>query len=129
IHRYPQAKAAPRPLLRFLLPTGEWRNWQTRRIQVPASLTGRGGSTPPSPTSRSSWRRTSLPSGSGTRGPRTWRHLGPTRRGREGARMPAVPVKKKVEDADVGARGGHLMNPAEEVVIQLLGRRGLDGVG
>src|SRR6266550_6868167 len=35
----------------FRLPTGEWRNWQTRRIQVPVSLTGRGGSTPPSPTS------------------------------------------------------------------------------
>src|SRR5206468_9024125 len=33
-----------------LFPTGEWRNWQTRRIQVPVSLTGRGGSTPPSPT-------------------------------------------------------------------------------
>src|SRR5437773_11462551 len=35
-----------------LFPTGEWRNWQTRRIQVPVSFTGRGGSTPPSPTNR-----------------------------------------------------------------------------
>src|SRR5439155_25380871 len=50
VHRCAQAKAAHCPLLPFPLPTGEWRNWQTRRIQVPVSLTGRGGSTPPSPT-------------------------------------------------------------------------------
>src|SRR5213079_1577283 len=35
-----------------LFPTGEWRNWQTRRIHAPVSLTGRAGSTPPSPTLR-----------------------------------------------------------------------------
>ena len=29
---------------------GEWRNWQTRRIQDPVGFKTRGGSSPPSPT-------------------------------------------------------------------------------
>ncbi len=34
----------------FTSAEGEWRNWQTRRIQDPVGFKTRGGSSPPSPT-------------------------------------------------------------------------------